>query len=69
MVYSLVDCVFTTEAERLGATVIPVSEAITKRQLMIMSDFASTAFMLHPVLLFVDCRGAEEDKVDLKSLP
>jgi len=55
MVYSLVDCVFTTEAERLGATVIPVSRH-TKRQLMIMSDFGSTALCCTPST-FCDCRG------------
>ncbi|HEV8725777.1 MAG TPA: phenylacetate--CoA ligase [Candidatus Binatia bacterium] len=56
-------------AERLGATVIPVSGGNTKRQLMIMSDFGSTALCCTPSYSLLIAELAEEDKVDLKSLP
>jgi len=56
-------------AERLGATVIPVSGGNTKRQLMIMSDFGSTALCCTPSYSLLISEVAEEDKVDLKSLP
>jgi phenylacetate-CoA ligase len=56
-------------AERLGATVIPVSGGNTKRQLMIMSDFGSTALCCTPSYSLLIAEVAEEDKVDLKSLP
>ena len=56
-------------AERLGATVIPVSGGNTKRQLMIMSDFGSTALCCTPSYSLLIAEVAEEDKVDLRSLP
>src|SRR5438093_1707057 len=56
-------------AERLGATVIPMSGGNTKRQLMIMSDFGSTALCCTPSYSLLIAEVAEEDKVDLKSLP
>src|SRR6266511_6430427 len=56
-------------AERVGATVIPVSGGNTKRQLMIMSDFGSTALCCTPSYSLLIAEVAEEDGVDLKSLP
>ena len=56
-------------AERLGATVIPVSGGNTKRQLMIMSDFGSTALCCTPSYALLIAEVAEEDGVDIRSLP
>jgi phenylacetate-CoA ligase len=56
-------------AERLGATVIPVSGGNTKRQLMIMSDFGSTALCCTPSYSLLIAEVAEEDGVDIRSLP
>jgi phenylacetate-CoA ligase len=55
-------------AERLGATVIPVSGSNTKRQLMIMSDFGSTALCCTPSYSLLIAEVAEEDGVDIRSL-
>lgn len=56
-------------AERLGATVIPVSGGNTKRQLMIMSDFGSTVLCCTPSYSLLIAEVAEEDGIELKSLP
>lgn len=56
-------------AERLGATVIPVSGGNTKRQLMLMRDFGSTVLSCTPSYSLLIAEVAEEDGVDLKSLP
>jgi len=56
-------------AERLGATVIPVSGGNTKRQLMLMRDFGSTVLCCTPSYSLLIAEVAEEDGVDLKSLP
>ena len=56
-------------AERLGATVIPVSGGNTKRQLMIMSDFGGTALCCTPSYSLLIAEVAEEDGVDIRSLP
>jgi len=56
-------------AETLGATVIPVSGGNTKRQLMIMRDFGSTALCCTPSYSLLIAEVAEEEGLDLKSLP
>jgi phenylacetate-CoA ligase len=56
-------------AERLGATVIPVSGGNTKRQLMIMRDFGSTVLCCTLSYALLLAEVAEEDGIDLKSLP
>ncbi|HKQ78929.1 MAG TPA: phenylacetate--CoA ligase [Blastocatellia bacterium] len=56
-------------AERLGATVIPVSGGNTRRQLMLMRDFGSTVLCCTPSYSLLIAEVAEEDGVDLKSLP
>jgi phenylacetate-CoA ligase len=56
-------------AERLGATVIPVSGGNTRRQLMIMSDFGSTVLCCTPSYSLLIAEVAEEDGIELKSLP
>jgi phenylacetate-CoA ligase len=56
-------------AERLGAAVIPVSGGNTKRQLMIMCDFGSTVLCCTPSYSLLIAEVAEEDGIDIKSLP
>jgi phenylacetate-CoA ligase len=56
-------------AERLGATVIPVSGGNTKRQLMIMQDFGSTVLGCTPSYALLIAEVAEDDGIDLTSLP
>jgi len=56
-------------AERLGATVVPVSGGNTKRQLMLMRDFGSTVLGCTPSYSLLMAEVAEEAGIDLKSLP
>ena len=56
-------------AERIGATVIPISGGNTKRQLMIMSDFGSTVLCCTPSYSLLIAEVAEDNGIDLKSLP
>jgi phenylacetate-CoA ligase len=56
-------------AEMLGATVIPVSGGNTKRQLMLMRDFGSTVLCCTPSYSLLIAEVADEDGIDLKSLP
>jgi phenylacetate-CoA ligase len=56
-------------AERLGATVIPVSGGNTKRQLMIMQDFGTTILCCTPSYALLIAEVAEEDGIDFKALP
>jgi len=56
-------------AERLGATVIPVSGGNTKRQLMIMRDFGATALCCTPSYSLLIAEVAGEEGIDLESLP
>src|SRR6266850_8361263 len=55
-------------AERLGATVIPVSGGNTKRQLMIMRDFGSTVLCCTPSYALLIAEMARDDGVSLESL-
>jgi phenylacetate-CoA ligase len=56
-------------AERLGATIIPVSGGNTKRQLIIMQDFGSTVLCCTPSYALLIAEVAEEDGIDLEALP
>ncbi|HEX2929577.1 MAG TPA: phenylacetate--CoA ligase [Candidatus Binatia bacterium] len=56
-------------AERLGATVIPVSGGNTKRQLMLMKDLGSTALCCTPSYSLLISEVAEEESIDIKTLP
>jgi phenylacetate-CoA ligase len=56
-------------AERLGAAVIPVAGGNTKRQLMIMRDFGSTVLCCTPSYALLIAEVAEENGIDLNSLP
>lgn len=55
-------------AERLGATVIPVSGGNTKRQLMFLRDFGSTVLCCTPSYSLLIAETAEEQGVDPASL-
>lgn len=55
-------------AERLGATVIPVSGGNTKRQLMIMRDFGSTVLCCTPSYALLIAEVAGEEGFDFASL-
>jgi phenylacetate-CoA ligase len=55
-------------AERLGATVIPVSGGQTKRQIMLMQDFGSTVLMSTPSYALNIAETMAEMGVDPKSL-
>jgi len=55
-------------AERLGATVVPISGGNTKRQIMIMQDFGSSVLCCTPSYALNIAEVMEEMKVDPKSL-
>jgi phenylacetate-CoA ligase len=56
-------------AERLGATVIPVSGGNTKRQLLLRCDFGSTVLCCTPSYSLLIAEVAEEEGIDLESPP
>ncbi len=55
-------------AERLGASVIPISGGNTKRQIMIMQDFGSTVLTCTPSYSLFMAEEAQVEGVDFKSL-
>ncbi len=55
-------------AERLGASVIPISGGNTKRQIMIMQDFGSTVLTCTPSYSLFMAEEAAADGVDFKSM-
>lgn len=55
-------------AERIGASVIPVSAGNTQRQIMIMQDFKSTALVCTPTYALYLSEVMSEMKIDLQSL-
>ena len=55
-------------AEKLGASVIPMSGGNTKKQLMILQDFGPTAICCTPSYLMFLAETGEEMGVDMKSL-
>lgn len=55
-------------AERIGASVIPMSGGNTKRQIMVMVDFGSTVLTCTPSYALYMAEVAEEMGVDFKSL-
>lgn len=56
-------------AELIGASVIPISGGNSKKQLMIMKDFGTTAFCCTPSYALNLYEVATENGVDVKSLP
>jgi phenylacetate-CoA ligase len=55
-------------AERLGASVIPISGGNTKRQVMIMQDFGSTVLTCTPSYALFLSEAAMEDGIDIRRL-
>ncbi len=55
-------------AERLGASVIPISGGNTKRQIMIMKDFGSTVLTCTPSYSLFMAEAAREEGVDFRTL-
>lgn len=55
-------------AERLGASVIPISGGNTKRQLMIMQDFGSTVLTCTPSYSLFMAEEARAEGIDIKQL-
>ena len=53
-------------AERIGATVIPVSGGVTKRQIMLMQDLGSTVLCCTPSYALYLAEAAQEMGVDLR---
>lgn len=56
-------------AERIGAAVIPISGGNTKRQIMILEDFGSTAICCTPSYSLYIAEVATEMGVDIRKLP
>ncbi len=56
-------------AERIGASVIPVSGGNSKRQLMLLKDFGSTAICCTPSYAASLIETAKEEGIDLRKLP
>jgi phenylacetate-CoA ligase len=56
-------------AERLGATVIPISGGNTQRQLMLMQDFGTTIITCTPSYALFLAEEALAAGIDIKSLP
>jgi phenylacetate-CoA ligase len=55
-------------AERLGASVIPISGGNTKRQLMIMQDFGSSVLTCTPSYSLFMAEEAKAEGIDFKNL-
>ncbi len=55
-------------AERLGASVIPISGGNTKRQIMIMQDFGSTVLTCTPSYALFLAEAASEEGIDIRRL-
>jgi len=55
-------------AERLGASVIPISGGNTKRQLMIMQDFGSTVLTCTPSYALFMAEEAKAEGIDFRKL-
>lgn len=56
-------------AERLGATVVPISGGNTHRQLQIMQDFGTTILACTPSYALYMAETAAEEGIDIQSLP
>jgi phenylacetate-CoA ligase len=57
---------FHLGAEKVGATVIPISGGITRRQVMLMEDFGATALTCTPSYSLVIAEEAADMGVDVK---
>ncbi|MGQ9778442.1 MAG: phenylacetate--CoA ligase family protein [Bacillota bacterium] len=55
-------------AERIGATVVPISGGNTKRQLTVMRDFGTTVLACTPSYALYMAEAAREEGIDLRGL-
>ena len=53
-------------AERIGATVVPISGGLTKRQVMLLEDFGATVLTCTPSYALVIAEEAAEQGLDIK---
>jgi phenylacetate-CoA ligase len=58
---------FHLGAEKIGAMVVPVSGGLTRRQIMLMEDFAATALASTPSYALVLAEAAREAGVDFRA--
>ncbi len=56
-------------AERLGATVVPMSGGATKRQVSLLKDFGSTVICCTPSYMLFLAETAEQQGINFKELP
>jgi phenylacetate-CoA ligase len=56
-------------AEKLGATIVPVSGGATKRQVILLRDFGPTVICCTPSYMLFLSEAARESGVDIGSLP
>ncbi len=56
-------------AERIGATVVPISAGNTKKQVQLLQDMGTTAMALTPSYALYLAETLEEMNIDPKSLP
>lgn len=56
---------FHMGAERIGATVVPISGGITRRQIMLMEDFGATVLTCTPSYALVLAEAAKEAGIDI----
>jgi phenylacetate-CoA ligase len=56
-------------AEKIGATVIPISGGNTKRQLQVMTDFKVTVLACTPSYALFMAEAAAEEGLDIRKLP
>ncbi|EGJ51601.1 phenylacetate--CoA ligase [Desulfocurvibacter africanus] len=56
-------------AERLGATIVPISGGSTKRQVMLLKDFGATVICCTPSYALYLFEAAQEAGIDFASLP
>ena len=54
-------------AEKIGATVVPISGGNTKRQIMIMRDFGTTILACTPSYALYMAEAAAEEGIDLRA--
>ena len=57
---------FHVGADRVGATVIPISGGLTRRQVMLIEDFGATVITCTPSYALVIAEEAQEMGVDIK---
>ncbi len=60
---------FHQGANKIGCIVVPASSGMTKRQVMLMQDFGTTALFCTPSYALTIAEQAEEMNIDIRQLP